>query len=56
MSRSADELRPDSLIKDLSEEAASQLLQELAEIIAYHDARYLRSRRANRAGNQRSRI
>ena len=40
MSRSAGELRPDSPIKDLSEEAASQLLQELAEIIAYHDARY----------------
>ena len=40
MSRSADELRPDSPINDLSEEAASQLLQELAEIIAYHDARY----------------
>ncbi len=40
MSRSAEELRPDSPIKDLSQEAASQLLQELAEIIAYHDARY----------------
>lgn len=40
MSLSADELRPNHPLEQLSEEKARALLEQLADIIAYHDSRY----------------
>ncbi len=40
MSLSADELCPNHPLEQLSEEKARALLEQLADIIAYHDSRY----------------